>query len=178
MPQPFLSATELQAKRKKYLAPTVKHWYAHPPHFVRGEMQWLYDETGKQYLDFFGGICTVSVGHCNTAVTEAVVAQAKVLQHTSTILLSQPMIDLSERLANLTSLESAKCLITNSGTEANEMAILLAKVATGHGEILALRHSYHGRSWLAASLTSHAAFRVDPLPVPGISFVPNAYCYR
>jgi 4-aminobutyrate aminotransferase-like enzyme len=178
MTQNHLSASELKAKREQYIIPTVKHWYSEPPHFVKGEMQWLYDETGKKYLDLFGGICTVSVGHCNPAVTEPVVDQARSLQHTSTVFFSQPMVDLAEKLAAITPEGLSKSFLTNSGTEANETAIMLAKVATGRNEILALQHSYHGRSWLAGSLTSNGAYRVDPMPVPGISFVPNAYCYR
>jgi 4-aminobutyrate aminotransferase-like enzyme len=176
--KPALSAKELKAKREKYIIPTVKHWYTDPPHFVRGEMQYLYDETGKQYLDFFGGICTVSIGHCNSAVTDAVVEQAKELQHTSTIFLSQPMVDLAEKLVTIAPFGGGKAFLTNSGTEANETAIMLSKVASGRNEILALKHSYHGRSWLAGSLTSNGAYRVDPMPVPGIVFAQNPYCYR
>ncbi|MBM3267114.1 MAG: aspartate aminotransferase family protein [Candidatus Sericytochromatia bacterium] len=173
-----LSAKDLKAKRERYIIPTVKHWYTDPPHFVRGEMQHLYDETGKEYLDFFGGICTVSVGHCNPVVTDAVVEQAKELQHTSTIFMSQPMVDLAEKLVALAPFSGGKAFLTNSGTEANETAIMLSKVASGRNEIIALKHSYHGRSWLAGSLTSNGAYRVDPMPVPGIVFAQNPYCYR
>ncbi len=173
-----LSAKDLKAKRDQYIVPTAKYWYADPPHFVRGEMQYLFDDTGKRYLDLFGGICTVSVGHCNPEVTGAVVDQARSLQHTSTVFMSQPMVDLAQKLAEITPGSLTKSFITNSGTEANETAIMLAKIATGRNEIIALRHSYHGRSWLAASLTSNSAFRVDPMPVPGITFASNAYCYR
>lgn len=173
-----LTSKELQAKKAQYIAPTVKHWYTDPPHFVSGNMQYLTDSEGKDYLDLFAGICTVSVGHSNPSVTERVVSQVQTLQHTSTIFLTQGMVDLAERLAQITPGRLQKSFITNSGTEANEAAILMAKNHTGNTEILALRHSYHGRSYLAGSLTSQANYRVDLTPVPGITFVQNAYCYR
>lgn len=173
-----LSSKEVLEKKAEYLAPTVKHWYANPPHFVSGRMQHLFDAEGKQYLDMFAGICTVSVGHCNPFVTERVIEQAKTLQHTSTIFLSQGIVQLAERLAAIAPGRLQKSFLTNSGTEANEAAILMAKNFTGRTEIIALRHSYHGRSYLAGSLTAQSQFRVDLTPVPGISFAPNAYCYR
>lgn len=174
----LMSSQDVLAKRSKYIAPTVKHWYSDPPHFVSGNMQFLFDETGREYLDLFAGICTVSVGHSNPMVTERVVQQVQTLQHTSTLFLSQGMVELAERLARITPGRLQKSFITNSGTEANEAAILMAKNHTGRTEILALRHSYHGRSYLAGSLTAQSAYRVDLTPVPGISFAPNPYCYR
>lgn len=174
----ILSSKEVLEKKAQYLAPTVKHWYSDPPHFVSGNMQHLYDAEGKQYLDMFAGICTVSVGHCNPAVTDRLVEQARTLQHTSTIFLSQGIVQLAERLAQLAPGRLQKSFLTNSGTEANEAAILMAKNFTGRTEIIALRHSYHGRSYLAGSLTAQSQYRADLTPVPGISFAPNAYCYR
>ncbi len=174
----LMTSQEVLAKRSQYMAPTAKHWYTNPPHFVSGNMQHLFDETGKEYLDLFAGICTVSVGHSNPSVTERVVQQAQTLQHTSTVFLSQGIVELAERLAKITPGRLQKSFLTNSGTEANEAAILMAKNHTGRTEIIALRHSYHGRSYLAGSLTAQSAYRVDLTPVPGISFAPNPYCYR
>lgn len=168
----------LLAKRKEFMLPTLGAYYERPMNLVRGEMQHLFDSTGKQYLDFFAGICTVSVGHSNPKVTEAVVDQVGKLQHTSTVFLTEPMVHLAERLAEITPGNLKRSIITNSGTEANEYAVLLAKRHTGRNEIVALKHAYHGRSWLAASLTALASYRVDPMPVPGISFAENPYCYR
>ena len=168
----------LLAKRKEYMAPTLSHLYERPMNLVRGEMQHLYDSTGKEYLDFFAGICTVSVGHTNPHVNGRVIEQMGKLQHTSTVFLTEPMVNLAEKLAQITPGRLSKSFFTNSGTEANETAVLLAKRYTGKNEIVALKHAYHGRSWLAASLTAIAAYRVDPVPVPGISFAENPYCYR
>ncbi|HEY9854266.1 MAG TPA: aspartate aminotransferase family protein, partial [Stenomitos sp.] len=174
----LMTSQQVLAKRSEYLAPTAKHWYSNPPHFVSGSMQFLFDETGKEYLDLFAGICTVSVGHSNPKVTERVVQQAQTLQHTSTVFLSQGIVELAERLARITPGRLQKSFLTNSGTEANEAAILMAKNHTGRTEIIALRHAYHGRSYLAGSLTAQSSYRVDLTPVPGISFAPNPYCYR
>jgi 4-aminobutyrate aminotransferase-like enzyme len=174
----FMDPQALLAKRKEYMLPTIGHLYEHPMNLVRGEMQHLYDSTGKQYLDFFAGICTVSVGHSNPTVNAAVIDQVGRLQHTSTVFLTEPMVHLAEKLAEITPGPLKRSVITNSGTEANEYAVLLAKRHTKRNEIVALKHAYHGRSWLAASLTALHAYRVDPMPVPGISFAENPYCYR
>jgi len=174
----YLSREELKQKRDKYIVPGVKHIYADPPHFVRGEGQYLYDDTGKQYLDMFAGIVTVSVGHCHPKVTKRTVEQVQTLQHTSTVFMTQPMVDLAEKLAQITPGDLSKSFITNSGTEANESAIRMAKLATGRHEVIVLEHSYHGESHLASSLTSNHNYRPDLPPAAGIAFAANAYCYR
>ncbi|MEB3195589.1 MAG: aspartate aminotransferase family protein [Candidatus Sericytochromatia bacterium] len=173
-----LTPAELLAKRQQYMAPTLAHYYERPMNLVRGEMQHLFDSDGRRYLDFFAGICTVSVGHSNPQVNQRVIDQIGRLQHTSTVFLTEPMVNLAERLAQITPGRLQMSIMTNSGTEANETAVLLAKRFTGRNEIVALKHAYHGRSWLAASLTAIASYRVDPVPVPGISFAENPYCYR
>lgn len=168
----------LLAKRKQYMAPTLAVWYDRPMNLVRGEMQTLFDSEGRAYLDFFAGICTVAVGHSNPHVNAAVIEQVSRLQHTSTVFLTEGMVNLAERLAHITPGRLQKSFITNSGTEANETAVLLAKRFTGRNEIIVLKHAYHGRSWLAASMTAISSYRVDPMPAPGIAFAENAYCYR
>src|SRR5208283_2766152 len=100
-------------------------------HIVKGKGQFLYDDTGRQYLDMFAGIVTVSVGHCHPKVTARTIEQIQTLQHTSTIFMTQPMVDLAEKLAQITPGNLSKAYITNSGTEANEAAILLARLASG-----------------------------------------------
>ncbi len=176
--QTLLSKEELKKKRDRFIVPGVKQLYQDPPHLVRGEMQYLFDETGKQYLDMFAGIVTVSVGHCHPKVVERTVSQVKTLQHTSTIFMTQPMVDLAEKLAEITPGNLSKTFVTNSGTEANESAIRLARLATGRHEIIALQHSYHGESFLTSSLTANHNWRPDLMPAPGIAFAANAYCYR
>lgn len=173
-----LNRDELKKKRDKYLFPSVKQMYAEPPHFVKGRGQFLYDETGREYLDMFAGIVTVSVGHCHPKVTQKTVEQIQTLQHTSTVFMTQPMIDLAEKLAEIAPGELNKSFITNSGTEANEAAVKTARVASGRNEVIALQHSYHGESHLAATLTANHNYRPDVMPASGIVHAANAYCYR
>ncbi|HEY9757822.1 MAG TPA: aspartate aminotransferase family protein [Oculatellaceae cyanobacterium] len=173
-----LNKEQLKKKRDEFIVPGVKQLYSDPPHLVKGEMQYLFDDTGKRYLDMFAGIVTVSVGHCNPKVVDRTVEQVKTLQHTSTIFMTQPMVDLAERLAQITPGNLSKTFVTNSGTEANEGAIRLARLATGRHEVIALAHSYHGESFLASSLTANHNWRPDLMPAPGIAFAANAYCYR
>lgn len=173
-----LSREELKKKRDKFMVPGLKHLFAEPPHFVKGKGQFLYDEKGKEYLDMFAGIVTVSVGHCHPKVTQRTVEQLQTLQHTSTVFMTQPMVDLAEKLAEVTPGDLNKSYITNSGTEANEAAISMARIATGRHEVIVLEHSYHGQSHLASSLTANQGYRPNTMPAAGIAFAANAYCYR
>jgi 4-aminobutyrate aminotransferase-like enzyme len=173
-----LSREELKKKRDEFIIPGVKHLFSEPPNFVKGKGQFLYDEKGKEYLDMFAGIVTVSVGHCHPKVTKRTVEQLETLQHTSTVFMTQPMVELAEKLAEITPGKLSKSYITNSGTEANEGAIVLAKVATGSNEVIVLEHSYHGQSHLASSLTANNHYRQPVAPAAGISYAANAYCYR
>ncbi|MFA6207980.1 MAG: aspartate aminotransferase family protein [Candidatus Obscuribacterales bacterium] len=173
-----LNREELKKKREKFIIPGVKQMYADPPHFVKGKGQYLFDETGREYLDMFAGIVTVSVGHCHPKVVQATVNQVNTLQHTSTIFMTQPMVDLAEKLAEVAPGDMSKSFITNSGTEANEAAIRFARLATGRHEVIALEHSYHGESHLASTLTANHNWRPDTMPAAGVAYAANAYCYR
>ncbi len=173
-----LNRDELKKKRDKYLFPSVRHLYSDPPHFVKGKGVHLYDEKGREYLDMFAGIVTVSVGHCHPKVVKTTVEQVQTLQHTSTIFMTQPMVDLAEKLAQIAPGNLSKSFITNSGTEANEAAIKVARLASGRNEVIALQHSYHGESHLAGTLTANHNFRPEIMPAIGIVHAVNAYCYR
>ncbi len=173
-----MNREELKKKREKFIVPGVKHMYVDPPHFVKGKGQYLYDETGREYLDMFAGIVTVSVGHCHPKVTQRTVEQVQTLQHTSTIFMTQPMVELAEKLAEITPGDLSKTFVTNSGTEANESAVRFARLATGRHEIIALEHSYHGESHLASTITGNHNWRPDTMPAAGVAYAANAYCYR
>jgi 4-aminobutyrate aminotransferase-like enzyme len=173
-----LSREELKKKRDKYVIPAVKQMYADPPNFVKGRGQYLFDETGREYLDMFAGIVTVSVGHCHPKVVARTVEQVQTLQHTSTIFMTQPMVELAEKLAHIAPGDMNKSFITNSGTEANESAIRFARLASGRHEVIALEHSYHGESHLASTLTANHNWRPDTMPAAGVAYAANAYCYR
>ena len=117
---------------------------------------YIYTPEGEKYLDFFGGILTVSVGHCNPKITKKISEQVNKLQHTSTLYPTENIVRLAEKLAEITPGQLKKTYFTSSGTEADETAVFLAKHFTGNQELVVLRHSYSGRSLLAMSITGHA----------------------
>src|SRR5580704_18358047 len=135
---------EIVAKKQQYVYPAVANYFANPLPLERGEMQHVWDVDGKKYLDFFGGIVTVGVGHCNPRVTGPMKAQMDKLQHASTMFPNAPMMDLAEKIAQIAPGSLQKSFFSNSGTEANETAIESARLHTGNLEVIALRHGYHG----------------------------------
>jgi 4-aminobutyrate aminotransferase/(S)-3-amino-2-methylpropionate transaminase len=145
---------------------------------VKGEGQYLFDSNGTKYLDFYAGVSVVNAGHCNPEITERICEQVKTLQHVCNIYLTQPMLELAEKLAEITPGRLQKSFFCNSGTEANEGAVLTARLATGRSELLALQDGLSGRTFLTMSLTGLRFWRTDPNPAAGISFAPNANCYR
>ncbi len=144
----------------------------------RAKDQYIWDVDGKRYLDFFGGILTVSVGHCNDEISERTLAQLQKLQHTSTIYVNESMVRLAEKVAELTPGRLQKCFFTNSGTEANETAVLAARMYTGNPVIIALRHAYSGRSLLGMSLSGQGPWRLGGVVDPYIRHVRNPYTFR
>ena len=169
---------EILNKQQEYVFPSVITYYEEPLAFARGEGQYLYGVDGQRYLDFFGGILVVSVGHCHPKVTARVCEQVQTLTHTSTLYLHANMVSLAEKLAQMAPGRLRKSFFSNSGTEANETAVVLAKAHTDQQEVIALRHGYSGRSALAMSLTGHASWRVGGTQILGIKHAHNGYCYR
>lgn len=165
-------------KQRDYLYPSIATYYEDPPVMQRGEGMHMYDSEGQRYLDFFGGILTVSVGHCNPRVTERVREQVGKLVHTSTVYVTEPQVLLAERLAEIAPGDLSRTFFTNSGTEADETAVISAQMLTGRQEIVALRHSYSGRSMLAMSLTAHHSWRIGGTHIAGIKHAHSPYCYR
>lgn len=173
-----MNKKEIIEKQKKYLFSCVATYYDEPLVVDHAKDQYVYDADGKQFLDFFGGILTVSVGHCNEKVTRAIDEQNHRLQHMSTLYANEPQVRLAEKLAQITPGRLEKSFFTNSGTEANETAVLLAQLYTKCQDIITLRHSYSGRSYLALSLSAQSSWRLMPNVVPGVHHIANAYCYR
>ena len=169
---------EIIEKQKKYLFSCVATYYDEPLVVDHAKDQYVYDTDGKEFLDFFGGILTVSVGHCNEKVTRAIDEQTHKVQHMSTLYANEPQVRLAEKLAQITPGRLEKSFFTNSGTEANETAVLLAQLHTRCQDIITLRHSYSGRSYLALSLSAQSSWRLMPNVVPGVHHIANAYCYR
>ena len=138
----------------------------------------MFTTPREKSFGFFGGILTVSVGHCNEKVTKAIHDQTDRLQHISTLYANEPQVRLAEKLAQIAPGRLEKSFFTNSGTEANETAVLLAQIYTKCQDVITLRHSYSGRSYLALSLSAQSSWRLMPNVVPGVHHIPNAYCYR
>jgi 4-aminobutyrate aminotransferase-like enzyme len=169
---------EINEKQKKYLFSCVATYYDEPLVVDHAKDQYVYDAEGREFLDFFGGILTVSVGHCNEKVTRAIDEQTHKVQHMSTLYANEPQVRLAEKLAQITPGRLEKSFFTNSGTEANETAVLLAQIHTKCQDIITLRHSYSGRSYLALSLSAQSSWLLMPNVVPGVHHIANAYCYR
>jgi 4-aminobutyrate aminotransferase-like enzyme len=176
--QPPLGPQALLEKRRAHLLPWTKHFFTDPPQIVRGELQHLFDHRGKRYLDFFAGVAVMNLGHSHPEVAAAACRAAQTLQHTTTIYLTQPIVDLAEALAAVAPGGLSRCFFTTSGSEANEAAALVASHATGRHELVALEHGLHGRTKLAMSLTGLSFWRADRSPVGGIARAPAPYCFR
>ena len=174
----FIGAKKIIDKKREYSMPCLGHFYADPPQFVRGEMQYLFDTAGKKYLDCYAGVSVINCGHCNPLITARMIEQIKTLQHVCNIYLTENFVNLAERLAAVTPDGLQKSFFCSTGTEANEGALLLASIYTGSSEFVALQSGLHGRTKLTMSLTGIGMWRTDPNPVGGINFAPNPYCYR
>jgi len=166
------------AKHKQYLFPAITMYYQDPIELVRGEGNYVWDHAGNRYLDAFGGVLTVSIGHANPKVVNAVVEQVKKLSHCSTLYAHAEMSNLAEKLASIAPGNLKKTFFTSSGTEANETAMNAARAATGRMDIITLRHSYSGRSLQTLAGCGQSGWKKVPLPVAGIKHAHAPYCYR
>jgi len=173
-----LAQQEVLRKHKEYIFPCVTNYYAKPLVADHAKGHHVWDIEGNRYLDFFGGILTISVGHCNPKVTGKIKAQVDRLQHTSTVYPNEQIVALAEKLAQITPGRLQKSFFCNSGTEADETAVMLARMSTGNFDVVALRHGYSGHSLLAKSLTAHAPYRRAGIVSVGISHAVSPYCYR
>jgi len=173
-----MTKEEIIGKYKQYLFPSLSTYFSEPLVTDHASMQYLWDVDGRKYLDFFGGIVTISAGHANPRITSKVKTQIDKLQHASTLFPNEAIVALAEKIARLTPGEISQSYFTNSGTEANEMAVQLARAHTGNFEIIALRHGYSGRSQLAQSLTGQNTWRQSLPAGLGVVHAMNPYCYR
>jgi 4-aminobutyrate aminotransferase len=173
-----MTLSDAAKKHREFLFPVVATYYQEPLTLVRGEGVFVWDDAGNRYLDMWGGVLTVSVGHANPRVVAAIVEQVKKLSHVSTFYVTQPQSDLAERLAQISPGKLQKSFFTSSGTEANETAIAAAKHATGRHELVALRHSYSGRAPGTLAAAGQSQWKRLPAQVPGIVHALAPYCYR
>jgi 4-aminobutyrate aminotransferase-like enzyme len=170
---------EILLAQKEYLFPAVMHYFAEPLVITHAKDQFVYDADGKEYLDFFGGILVISVGHCNPDVNRKIHEQVDRLQHVSTLYATGPQVALARKIASITPEgKLTRSFFTNSGTEANEMAVLTSRCYTGSTEVIALRYSYHGRSSMTLAMAGQSTWRVRPQMEPGFSHAHSPYCYR
>src|SRR5438105_10097124 len=132
-----LSRQEINQKQKEFIFPSVTTYYSDPVPMDHALMQHVWDVDGKKYLDFFGGIVTISVGHCNPRVISRTKAQIDRLQHVSTCFPNEAMVTMAEKVAQITTGELRNSYFTNSGTEANETAVQVERLHTGMCEVVA-----------------------------------------
>ncbi len=179
-PQPYQgpSREEVLALRQQYLSPGLFTYYREPLMIVEGHMQYVFDETGKRYLDAFAGIVTISVGHCHPKVIEKVRSQIGMLQHTTTIYLHPTIAKFGKELAQKMPTGLSRTYFTNSGSEANELAILNAREFTGNLDVIALRNGYHGGTSGTMGLTAHGTWRFKSNPTNATHHTHVGYCYR
>ncbi|MFD4412023.1 aspartate aminotransferase family protein [Streptomyces sp. NPDC058251] len=147
--------TDLYARHKAVLPDWLALYYEDPLEITHGEGRHVWDAKGNKYLDFFGGILTTMTAHALPEVTKAVSEQAGRIIHSSTLYLNRPMVDLAERIAQLSGIPDARVFFTTSGTEANDTALMLATAYRQSNQILAMRNSYHGRSFSAVGITGN-----------------------
>lgn len=162
-PQPYTgpSPDEVLRLRQQFLNPGIFLYYKKPIMLVEGRMQYVFDERGRRYLDALGGIVTVSVGHCHPHVLAAANAQNELLQHSTTIYLQPKIAEYAEKLASKMPGDLKVCYFVNSGSEANDLALLMARAYTGNYDVLALRNSYHGGNAAGMAVTSHSTWKFN-----------------
>jgi len=173
-----MDGNEILEGQQEFLFPCVANYYEEPVIITEAKGTVVKDVHGREYLDFFGGILTVSLGHCQPEVVEAISSQAQKLGHVSTLYPTENLVRTAKKLAKITPGQLKKSFFSNSGTEADETAVMLAKIHTGRQEIIALRHGYSGRSMLAQSLTAHSNWRLLPPAIAGVTHGLSPYCYR
>jgi len=172
------SREEIMQLRNKYLNPGIFLYYKRPVVIVEGKMQYLFDEEGRRYLDAIGGIVTISVGHCHPYVTKVAKQQMETLQHSTTIYLNPNIVEFAKALADKMPGNLKVCYFVNSGSEANDLAILMARLYTGNYDVIALRNGYHGMSPSSMGLTAHSTWKFPIAQGFGIHHAINPDGYR
>jgi len=155
------SADEVLRLRQQFLNPGIFLYYKKPLMLVEGKMQYVWNERGKRYLDALGGIVTISVGHCHPEVIDAANRQNEILQHSTTIYLHPNIAHYAEKLASKMPGDLKVCYFVNSGSEANDLALLMARAYTGNYDIIALRNAYHGGGAATMGLTAHRTWKFN-----------------
>ncbi len=153
-------------------------YYDEPIELVSGDGRRVTDAQGRVYLDLFGGILTTMTAHSLPEVVAAIQDQAGRILHSSTLYLIRAQVELAEEIARLAPMDDAKVFLTTSGTEANEAALLLATTARRSHQVLALRNSYHGRSFATMAVTGNRGWSASALSPLDVKYVHGGYPYR
>ena len=176
--QKVYSGEEIRSLEARYLTPAIHHYYQEPLLIIGGEGASLVDSAGKRYIDLFAGICTAITGYSHPKFVATLKWQVERLVYASTLYATVPQAVLAEKLARIGPEGLTQAFVVNSGSEANEAALFMARKYTGSPYIVACHHGYHGRTALLRE-TSTAGWRTaaEAHP-PGVRFTPNGYCYR
>jgi 4-aminobutyrate aminotransferase len=170
--------SELLARHREVMPRWLSLFYEQPIELVSGDGRTVVDGEGREYLDFFGGILTTMTGHSVPEVVDAIRTQAGRMLHSSTLYLVRPMVELAERISELSGISGAKVFFANSGSEANDTALLLCCNARRSNQVLAVRHSYHGRSFATMATTGIRGWSASSLTPVNVSYVHGGYRYR
>lgn len=172
----YIGPSHIISKRQEYFFPATAHFYKEPPQIVGGSMQYLFDHNNKKYVDFFAGVSVMNCGHCNPEILENTIQQLNNLQHTTTIYLTQPMVELAQKLAEILPGNLKRTFFCVTGSEANEGAMALARLYTKKNGFIALTGSLHGRTHLTLSVTGIPMWRLDDhLVKENIFFIERPY---
>lgn len=179
-PRPYTgpSREEVLAMRREFCSPALFTLYGEPLMIVEGKMQYLFDETGRRYLDLFAGIVTVSCGHCHPRITHRIQEQVAKLQHTTTIYLHPGLPEFGRKLASKMPPGLDVTYFVNSGSEANDLAVTMARLFTGNSDVIAVRNAYHGGSPSAMGLTSHHTWKYPTAQGAGVHHALSPDPYR
>src|SRR5437762_6432957 len=179
-PKPYtgLPAEEVLALRKQFLNPGIFLYYKKPIMLVEGKGQYVWDDSGKRYLDGLGGIVTISVGHCHPHVVEAAQRQNEILQHSTTIYLHPNIAQFAQKLASKMPGDLKVCYFVNSGSEANDLALLMARLYTNNYDVIALRNAYHGGNASGMAVTAHSTWKFNTPHSFGVHHAIAPYPYR
>jgi len=172
------SAEHVLALRQQYLNPGIMLYYKQPIMVVEGKMQYVWDHTGKRYLDGLGGIVTVSVGHCHPHVVAAATKQNETLQHATTLYLHPNIAEYAEKLASKLPGDLKVCYFVSSGSEANVLALLRARLYTGNYDLIALRNAYHGGNASGMGVTANSNWKFNVPHSFGVHHAQAPYPYR
>src|SRR3954451_22568645 len=174
-----MTHAELLARHRRVLPDWLALYYEEPIEIVRGAGRRVTDAEGREYLDFFAGILTNAIGYDIAEISDAVRAQlATGVLHTSTLYLIRSQVELAERIAKLSGIPDAKVFFTNSGSEANDTALMLATQYRRSNQVLAMRNSYHGRSFGTVAITGNRGWSASALSPVKVNYVHGGDRYR